>query len=29
VLVYMSSLYNPLRRGFHDLAGGTVVIRTR
>lgn len=29
VVVYMSALYNPLRRGFHDVAGGTVVIRTR
>jgi uncharacterized RDD family membrane protein YckC len=29
VIVYMAALYNPLRRGFHDVAGGTVVIRTR
>lgn len=29
VVVYLSALYNPLRRGIHDLAGGTVVIRTR
>jgi uncharacterized RDD family membrane protein YckC len=29
VVVYMAALYNPLRRGFHDMAGGTVVIRTR
>lgn len=29
VVVYMGALYNPLRRGFHDFAGGTVVIRTR
>jgi uncharacterized RDD family membrane protein YckC len=29
IVVYMGSLYNPLRRGFQDFAGGTVVIRTR
>jgi len=29
IVVYMGALYNPLRRGFHDFAGGTVVIRTR
>jgi uncharacterized RDD family membrane protein YckC len=29
IVVYMGSLYNPLRRGFQDYAGGTVVIRTR
>lgn len=27
--VYLSALYNPLRRGVHDVAGGTIVIRTR
>jgi uncharacterized RDD family membrane protein YckC len=27
--VYLSSLSNPLVRGWHDLAAGTVVIRTR
>ncbi len=27
--VYLSSLSNPLARGWHDLAAGTVVIRTR
>jgi uncharacterized RDD family membrane protein YckC len=27
--VFLSAVYNPLQRGFHDLAGGTVVIRTR
>lgn len=27
--VYLSSLANPLGRGWHDLAGGSVVIRTR
>lgn len=29
IVVYMGALYNPLRRGFQDFAGGTVVIRTR
>jgi uncharacterized RDD family membrane protein YckC len=29
IVVYMGALYNPLRRGFQDYAGGTVVIRTR
>jgi len=28
-VVYLTSLYNPLRRGVHDIAGGTIVIRTR
>lgn len=27
--VYMSSLSNPFGRGWHDRAGGTIVIRTR
>jgi len=27
--VYLSSLSNPLGRGWHDHAGGTIVIRTR
>jgi uncharacterized RDD family membrane protein YckC len=29
IVVYMGALYNPLRRGFQDFAGGTIVIRTR
>jgi uncharacterized RDD family membrane protein YckC len=29
IVVYLVALNNPLRRGLHDMAGGTVVIRTR
>ena len=29
VLVLASAYFLPLRRGWHDVAGGTVVIRTR
>lgn len=29
LIVYLSSMYNPLRRGWHDKAGGTIVVRTR
>lgn len=29
VLVFLAAAYNPLRRGFHDQAAGTVVVRTR
>ena len=28
-VVYLSSFFNPLRRGWHDAAGGTLVVRTR
>lgn len=29
LVVFLSSLYHPLRRGWHDKAGGTIVVRTR
>lgn len=29
VVVFMAAFSNPLRRGFHDLAAGTIVVRTR
>jgi len=29
VVVYVVALYNPLRRGLQDHAGGTIVVRTR
>ncbi len=29
LVVYLSSMYNPMRRGWHDKAAGTLVIRTR
>lgn len=29
IVVYLSSMYSPMRRGWHDKAGGTIVIRTR
>lgn len=29
VVVYVVALYNPLRRGLQDQAGGTIVVRTR
>jgi uncharacterized RDD family membrane protein YckC len=28
-LVYLSSMFSPMRRGIHDHAAGTVVVRTR
>ena len=28
-IVLASAFYNPLRRGWHDAAGGTIVVRTR
>jgi len=28
-IVYASSFFSPLRRGWHDQAGGTLVVRTR
>ncbi len=28
-LIYMSAMFNPLLRGIHDHAGGTVVVRSR
>ena len=28
-LIYLTSIFNPLGRGIHDQAGGTVVVRSR
>ena len=29
MVVFASAFFNPLRRGWHDEAGGTIVVRTR